>query len=204
MKPIDLPELEIPSSLTREEMPDLLRHWYLGTRARRHMMLRRFREVDGEIGAGVGSRVLDIGSAWGYNVMALERMGFRAVGMDLVVDQFGVGQAVAAANDVPLNVVGADAAGLPFPDHSFDAVTMVETFEHIYAEDRLVTLRECRRVLGPGGRLILSTPKSALTSVNVPSPLLRKSWCALNRNDPSSPRPSLVASWPSTCGIVRR
>ena len=46
-----LPVLEIPDGITREQMPDLLRHWYLGSKARNHMMMRRFGEVDSELPA---------------------------------------------------------------------------------------------------------------------------------------------------------
>lgn len=159
MKTTDLPVFHVPDSI--EDMPDLLRHWYLGPAARRHMMLRRFSEVDGELTAPPGGRILDIGSAWGFNVMALSRLGYDAVGMDLVVDQFGAGHQIAAANGVAFNVVGADASVLPFSDATFDGVTMVETFEHIYLEDRPRALAEIRRVLRPGGCLVMSTPNHA-------------------------------------------
>jgi SAM-dependent methyltransferase len=145
-------------------MPDLLRYWYLGSKARRHMMLRRFSEVDVEVTRGPdvapapSPRVLDIGSAWGYNVMALSRLGVRVVGMDLVVDPFGAGARIAAANGLDFHVVGGDASHLPFADGSFDAVTMVETFEHIYGPDRAQAAAECGRVLREGGILVLSTP----------------------------------------------
>jgi ubiquinone/menaquinone biosynthesis C-methylase UbiE len=164
--PIEFPDLKIPSDLQPEQMPDLLRYWYLGTRARRHMMLRRFEEVDAGVVRNVGDRsdcdgaprVLDVGSAWGFNVMALERLGFRTTGLDLVVDQFVVGARIAEENGVAFRVIGADAARLPFSDASFDVVTMVETFEHIFLEDRPHALAECNRVLRPAGRLIMSTP----------------------------------------------
>ena len=42
-------------------------------------------------------------------------------------------------------------ASLPFPDHTFDAVTAVET--HYYWPDLVANLREVLRVLKPGGRL---------------------------------------------------
>jgi ubiquinone/menaquinone biosynthesis C-methylase UbiE len=156
-----LPDIQVPADLSREEMPDLLRHWYLGPRARRHMMLRRFAEVDGRLGAAAGEHVLDIGSAWGFNVMALNRMGLRAVGVDIVPDQVPVGKRIASHNDVPFDVAGADASALPFPDAAFDRVTMVETFEHIFHDDRPRALAECLRVLRPGGRIVLSTPNHA-------------------------------------------
>ncbi|MGQ0629265.1 MAG: class I SAM-dependent methyltransferase, partial [Phycisphaerales bacterium] len=45
---------------------------------------------------------------------------------------------------------------LPFADGSFDRVACVEGIEHVV--DRHRTLRELRRVLRPGGRLIITTP----------------------------------------------
>lgn len=156
-----LPDIAIPPDLARDDMPDLLRHWYLGPRARRHMMLRRFAEVDRHLDLASGRRVLDVGSAWGFNVMALNALGFRAVGVDIVPDQFAVGKRVAEFNRIPFDVAGADACALPFRAASFDHVTLVETFEHIFAEDRSRAMAECFRVLRPGGRIVLSTPNHA-------------------------------------------
>jgi len=45
---------------------------------------------------------------------------------------------------------------LPFEDASVDQATCLAVLEHI--RDPLPILRECRRVLRPGGRLILTTP----------------------------------------------
>jgi len=151
-----LPRIDVPPEMERDSMPDLLRYWYLGPPARRHMMLRRFAEVDRALPGG--GDVLDIGSAWGFHAMILSRLGYRAVGMDLIVDQFPVGREIAAYNGVPFDVAGGDVASLPFADRSFDAVTMVETLEHVYLDDRPRALAECFRVLRPGGTLALSTP----------------------------------------------
>jgi len=173
---VNLPPIGIPGDLARDDMPDLLRHWYLGPRARRHMMMRRFFEVDRHLDHVRGNRVLDIGSAWGFNVMALERMGFRATGVDLIPAQFEVGKRIAAHNGVAFDVAAADAAALPFRDATFDFVTMVETFEHIYDEDRPRALAECRRVLTPGGRLVLSTPNHASVVERIKRVAVRHGW----------------------------
>ncbi|MFQ5510768.1 MAG: class I SAM-dependent methyltransferase [Candidatus Krumholzibacteriia bacterium] len=158
MARITLPDIRIPDSLAADEMPDLLRYWYLGSRARRHMALRRFDEVDRRLDVTPGQPTLDIGSAWGYNVMALATLGARAVGMDLVVDQFEVGSRIAAENGIDFPVVGGDAARLPFDDGAFEGITLVEAFEHVFEDDRSQVLRECHRVLRPGGKLVMSTP----------------------------------------------
>ena len=47
---------------------------------------------------------------------------------------------------------------LPFADGRFDCVTLIELIEHISRNDALELFAEARRVLKPGGRLILTTP----------------------------------------------
>ena len=47
-------------------------------------------------------------------------------------------------------------SGLPYPDGTFDVVHSSELIEHLL--DTEFFLRECRRVLKPGGRLVVSTP----------------------------------------------
>jgi SAM-dependent methyltransferase len=52
-------------------------------------------------------------------------------------------------------VVG-DATNLPFDDSTFDALTMFDLIEHV--EDDRKAIEEARRVLRPGGVLMISTP----------------------------------------------
>ncbi|AFY70766.1 Tocopherol O-methyltransferase [Thalassoporum mexicanum PCC 7367] len=49
----------------------------------------------------------------------------------------------------------ADAMAMPFDDHSFDLIWSLESGEHM--PDKAEFLRECYRVLKPGGRLIFVT-----------------------------------------------
>jgi len=64
-----------------------------------------------------------------------------------------------------------DVMRLRFPDAHFDAVTSMETLEHVSAEPML---RELVRVLRPGGRLMLSTPQNRLGHIPVNAAHLRE------------------------------
>jgi len=46
----------------------------------------------------------------------------------------------------------------PLPDASFDFVFSEHMLEHLSYEEGLACLRECRRVLRPGGRIRIATP----------------------------------------------
>lgn len=47
---------------------------------------------------------------------------------------------------------------LPFPDASFEVVTMLAVFEHIPVDSLVPLIREIHRVLKPGGTYIMTTP----------------------------------------------
>ena len=68
--------------------------------------------------------------------------------------------AQATCNQQPnIRFVCGDATQLPFPDNSFDAVTMFDVLEHIPDDCRAVA--EALRVLKPNGFLLVSTPDAS-------------------------------------------
>ncbi len=98
------------------------------------------------------SRVIDVGCGAGWFCGALAAEGFSVVGVE--VAQEPVRRARARFADLVFVVVCGDV--LPFAAGSFDAAWMGEVLEHV--QDGLGLLWEVARVVGPGGRLAVSTP----------------------------------------------
>jgi len=97
------------------------------------------------------ARVLDVGCATGYIAEILTGEGYRVTGLELN------SRMVEEARTRGVDVIQHDLEEpLPLPDGSFEAVHVCEVIEHIYDTGGL--LRELRRVLVPGGVLIMSTP----------------------------------------------
>jgi ubiquinone/menaquinone biosynthesis C-methylase UbiE len=153
-----MPDPIIPDEIPREELPSLLVNWHFGPKARRYMSRRRFAEVTDSLGGVRRGRALDVGCGWGYNLFLLRDLGFEPFGIDIVQNDFPAARRIAEANGIELRLAGADVSHLPFKSGSFDAVTSVETLEHVFREDRGDAFDEIARVLAVGGRLSLSTP----------------------------------------------
>jgi 2-polyprenyl-3-methyl-5-hydroxy-6-metoxy-1,4-benzoquinol methylase len=98
------------------------------------------------------SRVIDVGCGAGWFSEALAGAGFSVVGVE--VAQEPVRRARARVADVEFLVVAE--GELPFAAGSFDGAWLGEVLEHV--QDGLGLLSEVARVIGPGGRLAVSTP----------------------------------------------
>jgi SAM-dependent methyltransferase len=174
------PRLEFPA---RDGLPFLVEHWYLGSRTRRYMMVRRFHEVLDHAAIEPGQRVLDLGCGWAFGTHWAHASGARVAGIDLGFDQLRWARAKLASGDA-LGLTQANAAALPFRDATFDRAVSVEMMEHVFRPDRPRVLAEIARVLKPGGRIALSTPNPDSPIEAVKRLAVRWSW--LRRRLPSS------------------
>jgi len=101
-----------------------------------------------------GLEVLDCACGEGYGSQLLAAAAARVDGVD--IDPTTVEHARRRYGGERLEFHAASALALPFADQRFDAVVSFETLEHLAEHDQL--LAEFRRVLKPGGFLVLSSP----------------------------------------------
>jgi len=173
------PEIEVRG---REDLPFLVEHWYLGPRAARYMMVRRFREVLVRADLAPGQRVLDLGCGWAYGTYWARALGCTVAGVDLGMDQLRWARRALDRGE-SLGLTNANAKALPFPDRSFDRAFSVEMMEHVFRPDREAVMAEIARVVKPGGKVALSTPNSASPLEAVKRVAVR--WPALRRRLPA-------------------
>ena len=95
-------------------------------------------------------RILDVGCGTGANLLMLSQFG-DAEGVDISEDALAFCRERGLAN-VKLGA----AEKLPYDDGTFDLVTALDVVEHL--DDDLSGLSEMRRVLRPGGRVLLFVP----------------------------------------------
>ena len=103
-----------------------------------------------------GSEVLDLACGHGRVASGLARRGARVTGLDATPLFLDHARAQAAAAGLPFEYVQGDMRSLPWPDHSFDrVVSWFTSFGYFDDEENRRVLREARRVLRPGGRLLI-------------------------------------------------
>ncbi len=97
---------------------------------------------------------LDCGCADGGYTEALVRWGVeRAIGVDPDPERISMAMSKRSSDRTEYFC---SSATLPFPDMSFDGVLLNEVLEHV--EDETATLGEIKRVLRPGGHLVVMSP----------------------------------------------
>jgi ubiquinone/menaquinone biosynthesis C-methylase UbiE len=104
-----------------------------------------------------GRRVLDVGCGNGYGTTELAQSAATVIGLDVAADVVAAADKLYARPNV--RFLPGSAAQLPFRDGIFDLVVAFEVIEHL--ADWADLIREARRVLAPGGQLIVSTPNKA-------------------------------------------
>lgn len=128
------------------------KHWWFASRTRAILAY-----LDRYIGPGCDLRVLDVGCGAANMAHHLGHYG-HVIGVD------NNPRPLAVARERGMEVYQGTADDLPFEPETFDLVALLDTVEHVPAEDRVFA--ECCRVLRapdpasgrPGGRLLITVP----------------------------------------------
>ncbi len=98
-------------------------------------------------------KLLDVGCGGGRFLARMKRRGWQVEGTDF--DEQAT-EKVTARYGIKTYV--GDLAQCDLPEDTYDAITLSQAIEHLY--DPKGTLRECLRILKPGGLLVMTTPNA--------------------------------------------
>lgn len=101
-----------------------------------------------------GKRVLEIGIGQGTDLVSFAQGGAVCHGVDITDNHLRLTEKNFALRGLPVSLHRADAVQLPFPDDHFDCVYSMGVLHHIPEIETV--LAEIRRVLRPGGTLLVS------------------------------------------------
>lgn len=104
-----------------------------------------------ELNASLRGNLLDIGCGNGEFLSNMRDLGWQVHGVE--PDEHAVRFAKEEFN---LELHHGTLQSVGFPESSFDVVTMNHVIEHVH--DPIALVKECRRVLKRGGRLVVATP----------------------------------------------
>lgn len=120
------------------------------------LAMRRFFETVLDILGALGprpGRLLDVGAATGFFLKLAQAHGWTAEGVE--ISSYAAGEAERSG----LRVVRGTVESARFSAESFDAVTLLDVLEHVASP--AAALKECRRILKPGGLILVNTPDTA-------------------------------------------
>lgn len=128
-----------------------------------------------------GMNVLDIGCSDGAQMVFCGLQGATVYGQDLNAAHVAVANEKLARLGIDGEAREGDAARLAFEAETFDVVLSSDFHEHLDGPTQLSVLREARRVLRPGGRLVLKTPNLSYLKAAL---LAKRVRAALKGRDP--------------------
>ncbi|RVW04691.1 class I SAM-dependent methyltransferase [Rhodococcus spongiicola] len=112
-----------------------------------------------------GREVLEAGSGEGYGANMIADVATKVTGLDYDISAVEH----VRARYPRVEMVHGNLAELPLSDESVDTVVNFQVIEHLW--DQAQFLRECHRVLRPGGELLVSTPNRITFSPGRDTPL---------------------------------
>jgi ubiquinone/menaquinone biosynthesis C-methylase UbiE len=121
-------------------------------------LVGRLTRLSGAVAYGVpaGGSVLDLGCGTGELAGAIAAAGMQVTGCDISREMLRRAAAADPAHTVGWVQLDPGWRRLPFEPETFDAVVAASVLE--YVDEPTAVLRECSRVLRPGGSMLCTVP----------------------------------------------
>jgi len=127
-----------------------------------HVRFNYFRSVLRDLR---GLRILDVGCGGGILAEAFAKEGARVTGMDASASSIRAATRHAEINQLDIEYFTGKAEDIRCDSNTFDAVVAANILEHV--GDVNTTLKECSRVLKPGGKFFYITVNRTVKSLMV-------------------------------------
>jgi len=110
------------------------------------------------LAARPGDRILEVGCGGGHVLKMFPQCALT--GVDVSGEMLA--QARRNLDGYPVRLLKGEISGLDLPEHSFERIICTEVLEHVV--DPAALLGDMRRLLVPGGRLVVTFPNDALVN----------------------------------------
>jgi len=127
-----------------------------------------------ELGAPkVNERILDLGCGRGELAYQLARRGIQVIALDLSSEALGLASTLSKKhgdNDRLFQLIRANCLSLPFGPNKFHLIYLTDVIEHLSPSTVKTVLPEIKRILKPGGRVIIHTvPNNLYLNMGYPN-----------------------------------
>jgi SAM-dependent methyltransferase len=135
---------------------DFVPFWHLGARMFVGPFVRFLHSISAQRKGDIS--LLDIGSGGGWHTLLAAAKGLHVSCLDISAASIENTLVFARRMGIEANIHAqqGDCYSLSFPDNSFDAVVSSHVIEHLEKPEKM--LQEIKRVLKPGGRVLLCCP----------------------------------------------
>jgi ubiquinone/menaquinone biosynthesis C-methylase UbiE len=125
--------------------------------------------------------VLDAGCSLGGKTIFYSEQGCKSIiGLDIDEKRIGLAKEFAAKkNSTNTRFMVGSIAEMPFEDNTFDYIFMNDVVEHIARPILIDALKECKRVIKPGGKICLEFPPWTSFDASHLYDYIYTPWCQL-------------------------
>lgn len=143
-------------------MSDYYNHPLVGIMSR-----RRVKKIMEGIGDIKGKKILDVGCEAGYVSLKLAELGGKVYSLDIVKEAvFLLQKQIRSKNQQNIFAMIGSAHHINMQENSVDVIICTEVIEHMPKLE--IVFREFKRVLKPGGQLIITFPNEAFRKILYP------------------------------------